>query len=156
MFGIDSSNMVPDHAIFGHLEGGRCISHASQTHISCMTPPKPYTRTAFVAVRAVCLATNSKTALVNGSSSRLYFSAQKAACHLLLDDSNDKRLVQLCNRLPRGSQAAWRHSRLRNVIHDQCGAVEHKTHIHTCTFLWRAKKDRSDSRGFCIVVGENG
>ncbi len=54
----------------------------------------------------------------------------------LSDDSSNKRLVQLHNRLPRDSQAAWRRSRLRNVVNDQCGAVEHKhtyIHVHVLT-----------------------
>ncbi len=45
--------------------------------------------------------------------------------------------------------------------HSSMGARSHRTdctqtHIHTCTFLWRAKKDGGDSRGFCALVGEDG
>ncbi len=54
--------------------------HASQTHISCTIPPKLYTGTALVAVRAVRLAMDSKTAPVNDSSIRLCFSAQRPSC----------------------------------------------------------------------------
>ncbi len=56
--------------------------HANQTHISCTIPPKPYTRTAFVAGCAVRLATASKTVTINGSSIRPCFSALKATSHL--------------------------------------------------------------------------
>ncbi len=97
------------------------------------TPPKPYTRTAFVAGRAVRLATDLKTAPVNGYSIRPCFSAQRAASN---PPVGDKRLVQLHNRPPQGSQAVWRHSRLRNVVDDQREEVEHKhTYIHVPT-LW--------------------
>ncbi len=52
----------------------------------------------------------------------------------LSDDSSDIRLVQLHDRLLRGSQAAYGRSRLRNIVHDQREAVEH-TYIHVLT-LW--------------------
>ncbi len=78
MFGIDSSNSLPDYAMFSRLEDSSynvvyvkdASVHDSQTHISCTIPPKPYTRTNFVAGHAVSFATNSKTAPVNGSSIR--------------------------------------------------------------------------------------
>ncbi len=64
------------------------------------------------------------------------FPPRERAATFLSDDNSNKRLVQLHDRLPRGSQAAWRRSRLRNVVHDQRGAVEHKhTYIHVLT-LW--------------------
>ncbi len=45
--------------------------------------------------------------------------------------------------------------------HSSMGARSHRTdcaqtHIHTCTFLWRAKKDGGDSRGVCVLLGEHG
>ncbi len=49
---------------------------------------------------------------------------------VLSDDSSDKRLVQLHDRLPWGSQAAWRRSRFRNVGHDQRGALNTNTHTY--------------------------
>ncbi len=73
MFGIDSSNSLPDYAIIGCLEDGSWFMWKMQTHISCTIPPKPNTRTAFVAESAVRLATDSKTAPVNGSSIRPWF-----------------------------------------------------------------------------------
>ncbi len=41
------------------------------------------------------------------------------------------------------------------------GARSHRTdctqtRIHTCTFLWRARKVGGNSRGFCTLVGEDG
>ncbi len=107
--------------------------HASQTHISCTIPPKPYTRTVLVAGHAVRLATDSKTAPVNGSSIRPCFSALRAGSPTFLsDDSNDKRLVQIHDRLLWGSQATWRRSRLGSVVDNQRRAVEHK---HTYLIL---------------------
>ncbi len=53
-----------------------------------------------VAVCAVRVDTDLKTALVNGSLIRPCFSTLRAAS--LSDDSSDKRLVQLCDRLPQG------------------------------------------------------
>ncbi len=127
--------------------------HASQTHISCTFPSKPCTRTVFVAGRAVRLATDSKTANANGSSIRPWFSAQRErAATFLSDDSSEKRLVQLHDRLPRGSQAAWRRSRLINVADDQCGAVEHKhTYIHVLPHGHVTNGDLS-----AALVGEDG
>ncbi len=73
----------------------------------------------------------------------------------LSDDSSDQRLVQLHERLPRGSQAAWRRSRLRNVVHDQCGAVEHKhtyIYVHTQERMSRRRRRRSvQLRKTCVV-----
>ncbi len=97
---------------------------------------KPCTRTAFVAGRAVRLTMDLKMAPVNGSSIRPCGSLPSERQAIFLsDDSSDKRLVQLHNRLRtvqvKYRQAAWRHSRLRNVVDDQHGAVEHKhTHKH--------------------------
>ncbi len=84
MFGIDSSNLLPDYAMFGRLEDGSWFTWKMHhftlaKHISCTIPPKPYTRTAFVAGR---LATDSKTAPVNGSSIRLCFFALRAGSNL--------------------------------------------------------------------------
>ncbi len=64
----------------------------------------------------------------------------------LSDDSSDKRLVQLHDRLPRGSQATWGRSRLRNVVHDQREAVMN-TNTHTYMYLPVRKKtdELSDS-----------
>ncbi len=79
-------------------------------------------------------------------------SSRERAATFLSDDSSDKRLVQLHDRLPRGSQAAWRRSRLRNVVDDQRGAVEHKhTYIHVLT-LWA----RDQWRLSAALVGEDG
>ncbi len=111
--------------------------HASQTHISCTIPSKPYTRTAFVAGRAVRLAirTRRRHPSMAPRLGRISPPRERQAT-FLSDDSSDKRLVQLHDRLPRGSVAAWRRSRLRNVVHDRRGAVEHKhTYIHVLT-LW--------------------
>ncbi len=89
MLGIDSSNSFPDHAMFGRLEDGSWFTWkmhqftlAKHTLATYMIPTKPYTRTAFVAVRAVGLATDSKTAPVNGSTIRPCFSVQRAGSHL--------------------------------------------------------------------------
>ncbi len=63
-------------------------------------------------------------------------SPREQAATFLSDDSSDQWLVQLDDRLLRGSQAACRRSRLRNVVVDQRGAVEHKhTYVHVLT-LW--------------------
>ncbi len=45
--------------------------------------------------------------------------------------------------------------------HSSMGTRSHRTdctqtHIHTSTFLWRAKIDGSNSRGFCALLGETG
>ncbi len=138
MFGIESLNSLPDNAMFGRLEDGSWKIHqfTLAKHISCTIPPKPYTRTAFVAVCTVRLATNSKTASVNGSSIRPCFPPTERAGTFL--SNSDKRPVQLHDRLPRASQAAWRRSRLSNVVDDQRRAVEHKhtmSYIHVLT-LW--------------------
>ncbi len=65
MLGIDSSDSLPDNTMFGRLEHGtRAVAGLCGR---CITiPPKPYTHTAFVAVSAVLLATDTKTAPVNG------------------------------------------------------------------------------------------
>ncbi len=71
------------------------------------------------AVLAFCLPTDSRTPQLG--------SAMRAGSHLPVGKiAATKSLVQLHNRLPRGSQAAWRCSRLRNVVDDQRAAVEHK------------------------------
>ncbi len=77
--------------MFGRLEDSSWFTYvedasvlANQTHFSCTIPPKPYTRTAFVAGSAVRLATDMKTAPVNGSSIRPCFYALRAASHLLV------------------------------------------------------------------------
>ncbi len=85
MFGIDSSNSLPDYAMFGRLEDGSWFTrkmHQFTLAKHTLAARKPYTRTAFVAVRAVRLATDSKTAPVNGSLIRPCFSAQRVASHL--------------------------------------------------------------------------
>ncbi len=67
---------------------------------------------------------------------------RERAATFLLDDSSSERLVQLHDRLPRGSQAAWRRSRSRNVVDDQRGAVEHKhTYIHVHVLSYGGPKE---------------
>ncbi len=79
-------------------------------------------------------------------------SPRERAATFLSDDSSDKGLVQLYDRLPWGSQAAWRRSRLRNVVDDQREAVEHKhTYIHVLT-LWAHDQWRLSA----TLVGEDG
>ncbi len=75
MFGIDSSNSLPDYAMFGHLEDGSWFTWkiyqftlAKHTLAARSLQNPTHVYTAFVAVRAVRLATDSKTAPVNGSS----------------------------------------------------------------------------------------
>ncbi len=73
--------------MFGRLEDSSwyvedASVHASQTHLSCTISLKPYTRTAIVAGSAVRLATDAKTAPVNGSSIMPCFYALRAASHL--------------------------------------------------------------------------
>ncbi len=65
-------------------------------------------------------------------------------------DSSDKTLVQLHDRLLRGSQTAWRRSRLRNTVDNQRRAVEHKQHTYIPVLtLWAHHLS-------AILVGEDG
>ncbi len=108
--------------------------HTSQTHISCTIPPKLYTCTELVAVCAVHVATDSKAEPVNGFSIRLCFFAQRVASHLPVGWQQ----LQLHDRLPRGSQAAWRRFSIEKRISRSARAGEHKhTYIHVLTVCAR-------------------
>ncbi len=66
----------------------------------------------------------------------------------LSDDSSDKRLIQLHDRLPRGSEAAWRRSRLMN------GAGQLNTNTHTYMYLPYGHVTNGDLSA--TLVGEDG
>ncbi len=142
MFGIDSSNSLPDHAMFGRLEdGSRFMWKMHQYTLAKHTlaarslqNPTHVTRLWLEALYAL-LRTRRRHPSMARRLGRVSPPRERQATFLSID-SSDKRLVQLHDRLLRGSQAAWRRSRLRNVAHDQREAVEHKhTYIHVLT-LW--------------------
>ncbi len=142
VFAIDYSNSLPDHAMFGGLEDGSWVmwkmhqftlakhtlatrSLTNSTHAPCLWLEALYT----------LLRTRRRHPSMAPRLGRVSLPWEWQATFLPVD-SSDKRLIQLHDRLPRGSQAAWRRSRIRNVVHDQRGAVEHKhTYIHVLT-LW--------------------
>ncbi len=142
MFGIDSSNSLPDHAMFGRLEDGSWFKWkmhqytlakhtlAARSLLNHTHAPRLWLEALYALLR-----TRRRHPSMARRLCRVSMPRERQAA-FLSDDSSDKRLVQLHDRLPRGSQAAWRRSRLRNVVHDQRGAVEHKhTCIHVLT-LW--------------------
>ncbi len=141
MFGIDSSNSLPDHAMFGHLEDGSWFMWkmhqyklAKQLAAQSLQIPTHVPRLWLEALYAL-LWTRRRHPSMARRLGRVSPPRERQAT-FLSDDSSDKRLVQLHDRLLLGSQAAWGRSRLRNVAHDQHGAVEHKhTYIHVLT-LW--------------------
>ncbi len=142
MFGIDSSNSLPDHGMFGRLEDGSWftwkmhqftlakLTVAARSLQNHTHAPRLWLEALYALLRRRRRHRSMARRLGRVSPPR------ERQATFLSDDSSEKSLVQLHDRLPRGSQAAWRRSRLRNVAHDQRGAVEHKhTSIHVLT-LW--------------------
>ncbi len=142
VFGIDSSNSFPGHAMFGRLEDGSWFTW--KMHQFTLDKHTLAARSLQYHIHAPRLWLEALYALLQTQRrhpsmvrrlGRVSTPWERQAT-FLSDDSSDKRLVQLHDRLPRGSQASWRRSRLKNVGHDQGGAVEHKhTYIHVLT-LW--------------------
>ncbi len=143
VFGIDCSNSLPDHAMVGRLEDGSWFTW--KVHQFTLAKHTLAARSLHNHIHAPRLWLEALFALLRkrrrhpSLASRLgrpCFSALRAASHLPVRWQQRQRLVQLHDRLPRGSQAAWRRSRLRNMVDDQRKAVEHKhTYIHVLT-LW--------------------
>ncbi len=89
MFGFDCSNSLLDYDMFGSPEDSSwfmwkiyLFTLAKRTLAARSLQNPTHVRTAFVAGRAVRLATDSKTATVNGSSIRPCFFALRAGSHL--------------------------------------------------------------------------
>ncbi len=139
VFGIDSSNSLPDHAMFGRLEDGswfkwKMHQFTLAKHTSAARSLQNPTHAPRLWLEALYALLQTRRR--HPSMAPRVSQPWEWAATFLLDDSSDKRLVQLHDRLPRGSQAAWRRSRLRNVVDDQREVVEHKhTYIHVLT-LW--------------------
>ncbi len=73
----------------------------------------------------------------------------------LSDDSSDKTLVQLHDRLPPGGQVAWRCSRLRSVVHEYTiSAGQLNTSTHTYMYLPYGHVTNGDLSA--TPVGEDG
>ncbi len=142
MFGTDSSNSLQDRAMFGRLEDGswfmwKMHQYTLAKHsLAARSLPNPtHVPRLWLEALYALLRTRRWHPSMARRLGRVSPPREQQAT-FLSDDSSDKRLVQLHGRLLCGSQAAWRRSRLRNVAHDQHGAVEHKhTYIHVLT-LW--------------------
>ncbi len=138
VFGIDSSNSFPGHAIFDRLEDSSWFTWKMHQftlakHTLAARSIQNHTHVPRLWLKALyaLLRTRRRHPSMARRLCRVSTPWERQAT-FLSDDSSNKRLVQLHDRLPRGSQAAWRRSRSTNVVHDRGWT---QTHIHTCTYL---------------------
>ncbi len=158
VFGIDSSNSFPGLAMFDRLEDGSWFTWkmhqfklAKHTLAARSIQNHTHAQRLWVKALYALLRARRRHPSMARRLCRVSTPWERQATFLSVDSSN-KRLVQLHDRLPRGSQAAWRRSRLRNVGHDQRGPVEHKhTYIHVLTI-----RARDQWRLSAALVGEDG
>ncbi len=144
--GIDSSNSLPDHAMFGRFKWKMHQFTLAKHRLAARSFQNP-TLVPHLWLEALyaLLWTQRRHLSMAPRLGRVSPSWERQATFLLGDSSEKGQYSFMIDY----HRAAWRRSRLRNVVDDQCGAVEHKhTYTHVLT-LWA----RDQWRPFCRSCG---